>query len=76
MPAFSAGTARAVRSAEARVRGRWSEYPTIPPPKDAAAEQCINKPKQWRGLATRYDKTATLHLAGLRRAAIFVWSAR
>lgn len=29
-------------------------------------ECCINKLKQWRGLATRYDKTA----------AIYIWSAR
>ncbi|GAA2495014.1 hypothetical protein GCM10010393_28820 [Streptomyces gobitricini] len=26
-------------------------------------ERCINKPKQWRGLATRYDQTATIYLA-------------
>ncbi|WP_327303458.1 hypothetical protein OG730_07460 [Streptomyces sp. NBC_01298] len=29
-----------------------------------------------RGLATRYDKTAAIHLAGLRLAAIFIWSAK
>lgn len=34
-------------------------------------EPCINRLKQWRGLATRYDKTATIYLAG-----IFIWSAR
>ena len=34
-------------------------------------ERCINKLKQWRGLATRYDKTATIYLA-----AIFIWSAK
>lgn len=39
-------------------------------------ERCINKLKQWRGLATRYAKTATIHLAGLHLAAIFSWSAR
>ena len=39
-------------------------------------ERCINKLKQWRGLATRYDKTATSYLAGLHLAAIFIWSAR
>ncbi|MBO8191773.1 transposase [Streptomyces oryzae] len=38
-------------------------------------ERCINKRKQWRGPATRYDKTATAHLAGLHIAAIFTWSA-
>lgn len=39
-------------------------------------ERCINKLKQWRGLATRYAKTATTYLAGLHLAAIFIWSAR
>ncbi|MFE7598224.1 IS5 family transposase [Streptomyces sp. NPDC057494] len=39
-------------------------------------ERCINRLKQWRGLATRYDKTATIYLAGLHIAAIFIWSAR
>ncbi|MFH8573028.1 IS5 family transposase [Streptomyces sp. NPDC017993] len=38
-------------------------------------ERCINKLKQWRGLATRYDKTATSYLAALHLAAIFIWSA-
>jgi len=39
-------------------------------------ERCINKLKQWRGLATRYDKTATVYLAALHIAGIFIWSAR
>lgn len=39
-------------------------------------ERCINKLKQRRGLATRYDKTATIHLAGLHLAAVFIWSTR
>ncbi|CAL9632499.1 hypothetical protein SUDANB120_06134 [Streptomyces sp. enrichment culture] len=34
----------------------------------------MNKLKQWRGLATRYDKTT--YRAGLHLAAIFIWSAR
>ncbi|OKI00840.1 transposase [Streptomyces sp. CB02923] len=39
-------------------------------------ERCINRLKQWCGLATRYDKTSTIYLAGLHLAAIFIWSAR
>ncbi|MFF9431271.1 IS5 family transposase [Streptomyces sp. NPDC014746] len=39
-------------------------------------ERCIKKIKQWRGLATRYDKTATVYLAALHLAGIFIWSAR
>lgn len=39
-------------------------------------ERCINRLKQWRGIATRYDKTATNYHAALLIAAIFIWSAR
>ncbi|WP_376765463.1 IS5 family transposase [Streptomyces sp. KhCrAH-43] len=38
-------------------------------------ERCINRLKQWRGIATRYEKTATIYLAGLHIAGIFLWSA-
>lgn len=30
----------------------------------------------WRGVATRYEMTAVIYLAGLHIAAIFQWSAR
>lgn len=39
-------------------------------------ERCINRLKQWRGLATRYDKTAVMYMAALHLAGIFIWSAR
>ncbi|QHC27541.1 transposase [Streptomyces sp. HF10] len=39
-------------------------------------ERCINRLKQWRGVATRYEKTATVYLAGLHIAGTFLWSAR
>lgn len=39
-------------------------------------ERCINRLKQWRGIATRYEKTATVYRAGLLIAGIFLWSAR
>ncbi|MFF7505127.1 hypothetical protein ACFZBM_37770 [Streptomyces lavendulae] len=45
----------------------------------ATEEQLISAQgelKQWHGLATRYDKTATIYLAGLHLAAIAIWSAR
>ncbi|ROR38168.1 DDE family transposase [Kitasatospora cineracea] len=38
-------------------------------------ERCINRLKNWRGLATRYEKTATVYQAGLHIAGIFIWSA-
>jgi transposase len=37
-------------------------------------ERCFNKIKQWRGLATRYDKTARAYLAGLTLAAALIWT--
>ncbi|MFG2409841.1 IS5 family transposase [Streptomyces brevispora] len=39
-------------------------------------ERCINRLKQCRGIATRYEKTATIYLAGLHIAGIFLLSAR
>ncbi|WP_460038297.1 IS5 family transposase [Streptomyces cavourensis] len=39
-------------------------------------ERCINRLKQWRGIATRYEKTATIYLAALHIAGIFLWSTR
>lgn len=39
-------------------------------------ERCINRFKQWRGIATRYEMTAIIYLAGLHVAGIFLWPAR
>ncbi|MBV1949414.1 transposase [Streptomyces sp. BV129] len=39
-------------------------------------ERCINRLKQWRGIATLYEKTATIYLAALHIADSSVWSAR
>lgn len=39
-------------------------------------ERCVNRLHQWRGIATRYDKTAAVHLAGLHGASVCLWSAR
>ncbi len=41
-----------------------------------ARERCFNRLKQWRGNATRYEMTATIYLAGLHIAGIFLWPAR
>ena len=37
-------------------------------------ERCFNKLKQWRGIATRFDKTARCYLAGLTLAAALIWT--
>ncbi|MDP9861054.1 transposase [Streptosporangium brasiliense] len=36
-------------------------------------ERCINKIKQWRGPATRYDKTPESFLAGLHLCGALIW---
>lgn len=36
-------------------------------------ERCINKLKEWRGLATRYDKTPDSYLAGLHLRGCIIW---
>src|SRR5665648_788088 len=36
-------------------------------------ERCFNRLKQWRGIATRSDKTARSYLAGVTFAAALIW---
>jgi transposase len=36
-------------------------------------ERCINRLKQWRGLATRYEKRAVNYRAMVVIASIFIW---
>jgi transposase len=54
-----------------------------PPAFDAEAykqrntvERCINRLKQWRGLAMRTDKLAIVYQAALHLAAILIWARR
>lgn len=39
-------------------------------------ERCINRLKQWRGLATRTDKLAIAYQAALHLAGILIWTRR
>ncbi|MHC3394788.1 IS5 family transposase [Streptomyces noursei] len=39
-------------------------------------ERCINRLKQWRGLATRADKLAIAYQAALHLASILIWTRR
>jgi len=36
-------------------------------------ERCFNQLKQWRGLATRYDKHARTYRAAVHLAAVLLW---
>jgi transposase len=41
-----------------------------------SVERGWNKLKQWRGIATRYDKTATNYRGGIQLAALLTWTPR
>ncbi len=37
-------------------------------------ERCFNRLKQWRGIATRYDKTAQSYRAAVTLASLLMWA--
>ncbi|MFJ6983403.1 transposase, partial [Streptomyces sp. NPDC091389] len=37
-------------------------------------ERCFNRLKQWRGIATRYDKTAESYHAAAALASLLMWA--
>ncbi|MGW8451012.1 transposase [Streptomyces niveus] len=37
-------------------------------------ERCFNRLKQWRGIATRYDKTAKSYQAAVALASLLMWA--
>lgn len=39
-------------------------------------ERCINRLKQWRGLATRSDKLSIAYQVALHLAGILIWTRR
>ncbi|MEV2273655.1 transposase [Nonomuraea africana] len=41
-----------------------------------AVERCINRLKQWRGLAMQTDKLAIAYQVALHLAAILIWTQR
>ncbi|WP_411978162.1 transposase [Streptomyces anulatus] len=73
---------RAVIPVPADQQGRRRCRGSRPPTFDRKAnkqrntvERCINRRKQRRGIATRHEKTATVHPAGLHITAILLRSA-
>jgi transposase len=66
---------QANRMRRGRVGGRPPAFDPEAYKQRNTVERCINRLKQWRGIATRYEKTATIYLAGLHIAGIFLWSA-
>jgi transposase len=47
--------------------------PAWPPARRHVVERCINRLKQWRGLATRYEKRAANSRAMIAIASIVIW---
>ncbi|MGW0700135.1 hypothetical protein ACWD0A_12615 [Streptomyces sp. NPDC002867] len=69
LPVAVATSATALGRTGASGTTRWNNS-------NNSSERCINRLKQWRGIATRCEKTASIYLAGLHIAGIFLWSAR
>jgi transposase len=42
---------------------------------DQTIERCVNRLKQWRAVATRYDKRAANYCAGVVLASLLLWLA-
>ncbi|MFJ4483558.1 transposase [Streptomyces longwoodensis] len=59
------------RKRRGRLGGRPPAFDREPYKRRNPVERCTNKIEQWRGLATHYNKTVTIYLAGLHLAAIF-----
>jgi len=63
-------------------RERRAGYPGRPPGFDPVVyrrrnvvERCVNRLKQWRGIATRYEKRAVNYRAAVVIAALMIWVA-
>lgn len=57
-----------------RAGGRPPAFDTEAYKQRIAVERCINRLKQWRGLALRTDKLAIAYQAALHLAAILMWT--
>ncbi|MGW7309942.1 IS5 family transposase [Streptomyces sp. NPDC054835] len=69
------------RADQVRNRARRGSRGGRPPAFDREAykhrnvvERCFNRLKQWRGIATRYDKTAQSYEAALTLASLLMWA--
>ncbi|MEV2235512.1 IS5 family transposase [Streptomyces phaeochromogenes] len=59
-----------------RLGGRPPGFDSEAYKKRNTVERCINRLKQWRGLATRSDKLSIAHQAALHLAGILIWTRR
>ena len=61
------------RAARGSAGGRPPDFDADTYRQRNTVERCFNRLKQWRGLATRYDKTAVNYRGGLILAAVVLW---
>jgi transposase len=61
------------RTRRARRPGRPLSFDTTRYRRRTVVERCINRLKQWRGLATRFEKRAANYRAMVVIAAILLW---
>lgn len=61
------------RAAKGSAGGRPPSFDTVTYKKRNVVERCFNRLKQWRDLATRYAKRASLYRASLVLIATIVW---
>ncbi|GGU97311.1 IS5 family transposase [Streptomyces litmocidini] len=69
------------RADQVRNRARRGSHEGRPPAFDRevykhrnVVERCFNRLKQWRGIATRYDKTAQSYEAAVTLASLLMWA--
>lgn len=63
----------ATRARRAAKRGRPLTFDKDTYVQRNVVERCNNRPKQWRGLATRYEKRAVNYRAMVVLASIVLW---
>lgn len=61
------------RARRARKPGRKPAFDRATYRRRNVVERCVNRLKQWRGLATRYEKLATTYRAMVVIAATMIW---
>jgi transposase len=61
------------REGRAKRPGRPSSFDAETYARRNVVEQCVNRLKQWRGIATRYEKRAVNYWAAVVIAALMIW---
>jgi transposase len=63
------------RERRAGVLGRPPGFDSVVYRRHNVVERCVNRLKQWRGIATRYEKRAVNYRAAVVIAALMIWVA-